>query len=434
MKHIRPYVIPTAGNFAVRFTDPTGRVRALSCAKEEKNAQTIADWIGRILESRQAGNRPPPGMTEWLSKLPPVFVQKLAALGVLDGCELASTGAIGEHFEGWADSIRPHKPDRAEYVLKVLQAFAKRAKIAKLSEITLPLADRVFGQMVTEGKAPNTVRKHQQVLKQFCGWAVRQGLLPANPVAEMQGVSGGVERERKALDVEEQRYLLDYTARAADQVWHSRNGAERCRVSGEERALLYRLAIGTGLRSNEIRSLTRASFQLARVVKGRTAPCVRLKAGSAKNRKEAIQPIQAGLAAVLARHLSRKLPNASAFTLPLKDEVVGMVRADLRGARAEWIDAARSPEERKEREESEFLREVANDEAVFDFHALRVTFITNMARAGVPLSQAVKLARHSDPKLTIGIYTKAGALDLEDAMDSLPEFDAVTSSQTAAAV
>ncbi|MEX2219200.1 MAG: tyrosine-type recombinase/integrase [Phycisphaerales bacterium] len=272
------------------------------------------------------------------------------------------------------------------------------------------------------------------LLAQFCGWAVRQGLIPTNPVAEMQGVSGGVERERKALDLEEQRYLLDYTGRAPDQAWRTRDGQERCRVPGPERALVYRIAIGTGLRAKEIRSLTRASFQLARIVKGRQAPCVRLLAADEKNRKGATQPIQAGLAALLAGHLARKAPAAPAFTLPLKDEIAGMVRADLKAAREEWVNAARTREERQEREESYFLREVAEDGAVFDFHALRVTFITNMARAGVLLAKAVKLARHSDPKLTIGIYTKAGALDLDDAIDALPEFDAIAPTRMAAAV
>ena len=35
-----------------------------------------------------------------------------------------------------------------------------------------------------------------------------------------------------------------------------------------------------------------------------------------------------------------------------------------------------------------------------DLHALRTTFGTHLARAGVPLSTAQKLMRHKDPKLT----------------------------------
>jgi hypothetical protein len=189
-----------------------------------------------------------------------------------------------------------------------------------------------------------------------------------------------------------------------------------------------------GLRSNEIRSLTRASFvglegqRLAG--KGRMGAYVRLKAAKAKNRRDATLPIRPALAAKPGAHLTRKAPNAPAFALPLKDEVVGMIRGDLRAARSEWIAAG--GDDREERERSYFLRDVSADGGVFDFHALRVTFITNMARAGVPLSVAVKLARHSDPKLTIGIYTKAGALDLESALDALPDLDSAPALRAAA--
>jgi hypothetical protein len=36
-----------------------------------------------------------------------------------------------------------------------------------------------------------------------------------------------------------------------------------------------------------------------------------------------------------------------------------------------------------------------------DFHALRACYISNVIRAGADLKQAMTLARHSDPKLTV---------------------------------
>ncbi len=41
-----------------------------------------------------------------------------------------------------------------------------------------------------------------------------------------------------------------------------------------------------------------------------------------------------------------------------------------------------------------------------DFHALRVTYATMLARAGVSLVQAQTPMRHFDPKLTANIYTR----------------------------
>jgi integrase len=50
-------------------------------------------------------------------------------------------------------------------------------------------------------------------------------------------------------------------------------------------------------------------------------------------------------------------------------------------------------------------------EGVMDFHALRTTFITSLARRGVPLAAAQRLARHSTPQLTSNVYTR---LELQD--------------------
>ncbi|MFW5690732.1 MAG: tyrosine-type recombinase/integrase, partial [Planctomycetota bacterium] len=42
---------------------------------------------------------------------------------------------------------------------------------------------------------------------------------------------------------------------------------------------------------------------------------------------------------------------------------------------------------------------------VVDFHALRHTFISNLARAGVHPRNAQALARHSTIDLTMNVYT-----------------------------
>lgn len=61
------------------------------------------------------------------------------------------------------------------------------------------------------------------------------------------------------------------------------------------------------------------------------------------------------------------------------------------------------------------------DGQVFDFHALRGQFITNLARAGVELQMAQKLARHSTPTLTANSYTKLHLADKSAAVAHLPK-------------
>jgi len=54
-----------------------------------------------------------------------------------------------------------------------------------------------------------------------------------------------------------------------------------------------------------------------------------------------------------------------------------------------------------------------------DFHALRYTFATKLARQGVSQRLAQELLRHSDPRLTANLYTDAAHLPTFDAIDNL---------------
>jgi hypothetical protein len=55
-----------------------------------------------------------------------------------------------------------------------------------------------------------------------------------------------------------------------------------------------------------------------------------------------------------------------------------------------------------------------------DFHALRHTFISNLARAGVHPRNAQALARHSTIELTMGTYTHVEMGDLASDLEGLP--------------
>ena len=55
-----------------------------------------------------------------------------------------------------------------------------------------------------------------------------------------------------------------------------------------------------------------------------------------------------------------------------------------------------------------------------DFHALRMTFITNLSLAGVSPQAAQRLARHSDINLTMNTYTQIGVDSQASAVESLP--------------
>jgi integrase len=68
---------------------------------------------------------------------------------------------------------------------------------------------------------------------------------------------------------------------------------------------------------------------------------------------------------------------------------------------------------------------------VADFHALRHTFITRLARSGVAPAVAKSLARHSTIVLTMDHYTHTLIEDERAALDRLPSIPPVAPTRAA---
>ncbi len=123
--------------------------------------------------------------------------------------------------------------------------------------------------------------------KQFCRWMVRDGRASESPVAHLTGLNVKTDRrhDRRALTVEELRWLMETT----------RDGPERFGMTGPEQAMLYRVAVETGLRRGAptagtpivmtvVQTVTRRSLDGADVMAGAARATRRLVAGSAARR------------------------------------------------------------------------------------------------------------------------------------------------------
>jgi integrase len=97
-----------------------------------------------------------------------------------------------------------------------------------------------------------------------------------------------------------------------------------------------------------------------------------------------------------------------------------MMLTDLKAARKKWIEEAKTPEEKEARKQSDFLSYCDENGLYADFHANRHTFITNLSRVGVKPRTAQSLARHSDIRLTMGVYTHIALMDQAEAIETLP--------------
>jgi integrase len=188
-------------------------------------------------------------------------------------------------------------------------------------------------------------------------------------------------------------------------------------LTGRERAMLYRVAAGTGFRAQELASLRPSSFNL-------TDNTVYLAAGASKNSEEVWQPIHPDLVKLLAKWLPTdkdellwpgKWYEQAAQMLGGNRHLKQQRRKTKRG---EWKPAKRTLHG-GDLEAAGIKRQTAD--GVVDFHALRVTFITELARNGTNPAIAQKLARHSDIKLTMGVYTRFTSAEVASAV---PNFGA----------
>jgi integrase len=113
--------------------------------------------------------------------------------------------------------------------------------------------------------------------------------------------------------------------------------------------------------------------------------------------------------------------------LPLKPETARALRAHLRDHKP-WEPAFRLNRSWRAAEMLAQDRDAAKikltDGRALDFHSLRHTFISNLARAGVAPRVAQALARHSTPMLTFGVYAHLGSDDERRALEALPSLGA----------
>jgi len=179
---------------------------------------------------------------------------------------------------------------------------------------------------------------------------------------------------------------------------------------GRTRSLAYRTLAYTGLRRSELRSITIGAAHLD------SEPAyLLLQAENEKNRKGSRIPLHADLILALKEYRQERLKrlagdcaafpgtfDAAPFFDGLPKELVRVFDKDLEAAGISKKDGAGH---------------------VLDIHALRNTFCTMLARAGVGLATTQKLMRHNDPKLTANIYTILELTDTEKAVNSLPGID-----------
>jgi len=223
---------------------------------------------------------------------------------------------------------------------------------------------------VVQAQASVTISIPTEALCSFCNWCVIRGYLSENPLAGLSKVDITPRQEYRALTLDETYRLL--------------------RVAPEHLRLLYIIAITTGLRANELRSLTRRN--LATKNNG-----LLLDPAWTKNRKPKLQPLpqrlvkqlesfcSSGSVQSLYQRFFRKFNCPEDALLYVPSHPARELDKDLKAAGIPKHTA----------------------EGKVAFHALRTSFVTLAYEAGATHKEAQELPRHSTLELTANTYGRA---------------------------
>ena len=307
-----------------------------------------------------------------------------------------------------------------------LEKTIKACEFSYVTDIAGQPIEDYLAKRREAGLAKQTSNHYRQAMHQFCGWLCKRSLIKVNPVTEIPKLNVDTDRrhDRRAILADEfQRLIL-----AAE------SGRPVQTIDGIDRAIIYILAASTGFRRGEISSLTLGSFEFDAM-----PPRVTVEAAYSKRRKKDVQVLPLEVAGKIREWLELRIPKHETLLFPLSKKTCGtdrktseMMKHDLQTARAAWIAEVEeaNTEERERREATDYLTYENSGGLFADFHANRHTFITNLSRANVSPKVAQTMARHSDIRLTMNIYTHTDLGEKVDAVAKLPSFRAPTKATT----
>jgi len=372
-----------------QFRDAEGRLRRCPLAVDKQAAQAMLNDLVRQIEREKAG--------------------------LVDPTDRERKRPLAEHVAEYGDYLA-HKGITDKQRTSVLSQLGKvvaGCKWQKIADINAGSTMEFLAKLRRDGRSAQTYNNYLRAAKSFTRWLVRDRRTPTDPLVHLARVNVAADRrhDRRALSHEEFTLLVE-AARAGDRI----EG-----VSGADRAMLYVLAAWTGFRKGELGSLTLRSFQL-----DAEPPTATVEACYSKHRREDRQVLHPEVVRLLKDWLAKKKLKPTALLFPISGRVPGgierktnkMIRLDLASAREKWLGEAASDESKK-REESDFLRYKNAAGRYVDFHSLRHFFITSLERAGVSPKMAQTLARHSDIRLTLGVYTHVELQDQTAAIGAL---------------
>jgi site-specific recombinase XerD len=352
-------------NWYVRYRDANGKQIEKKCGPDRSVAQRIANGLESQVHAIKTGVADPREA----------------------GWAEAERKPLSDHVHDWhafligKGDVVQHADQSRDRVLRLIES----ARILRISGLTISTAQRALtdlrlikGRRGRQRLSESSVQHHARAIKSFSRWLWRDGRVREDSLVHLALPEVNDKFTRRSLEPSEAAALIVSTA----------TRPTRAGMTGQDRAIAYAVALGTGFRLGELASLTPENFRLDGV-----PPCITCEGANTKNGQAAVQPIRPELVAMLGPWLAGKPSGAPVFALDC-DNAARTLRRDLEAAGiTAWAD--------------------------YDFHSLRHSYITQVVKSGASVKICQQLARHADPRLTMNVYSHLTVHDLSHGLEGL---------------
>jgi len=344
----------------VEFRDPNGIVRRWGLSTTDQDVADItASQISSLNEWSKKRLNPPESLVKWVRAQEPKLRNKIYAAGLLRAEQANRTRPLTEHL---ADFIRDLQVNSDNGYSTQVEANIRRimdgCDIEYWGDVD---GTKIRDFLISEGLGKHTAQHYIISFKVFANWLKEQGRIKETPV--IKSIKYIVPKQR-AFEENELQALYEAT----------RKGSTMYGLTGHERYVLYKLAFDSGLRKNELASLTRTSFNFEK----RT---VLVPGTDTKNDNEAYQRITPETAQLVKELVKDRMPSIKVFKIHVHSAI--MIRKDCKNAGIE----------------------ASNDSGTIKFHSLRHSLASHLANKGVPPHVVKKILRHANISTTMRYYT-----------------------------
>lgn len=346
--------------YRVRFKDHAGTPRYMQGFRSKTATRVLEKNLQNLVEHVCAGAEPPPQITDWINlKLDSKRKSQLVRWGIIEQAAISAGESLEEKVITWELGLLAEGCRQDHAAQQRFRASALLSQFETIRQIE-PAATRAkaMALKLEKGWSDQTTRHYLSAAKSFTRWAVKYGHISRDPLAAISIPKiprNRYKRQRMALERREAQRLVEATQNS--EVSHAR-------LSGQQRALLYELALETGYRATAIYLLAPENLRESSEGWWIAAP-------DGTRKRTADVPIPESLARRLLEQAGDRLIQG-----PGPKEYSRFLKFDCREAG---------------------IREI-------DFHTFRHTRTTWMHEAGVDVSDAKELLGHRQISTTVDVY------------------------------